>query len=184
MEEENEETIDEKPVEAILEKDGRVAITVDRKTEVYTKGYYGEFQEGTLYLKPIEALLLIERNRIKVFDSNQKEVDFRNLLFNYLEKDSNIWTKYLVYRDLRSRGYTVGMGFEGDMDFRIYERGAVPKEDVAKYLVYVIEEGIPLALTRLHKIISIGSSSRKKTALAVVDRQGEPTYYFVSEVNL
>jgi tRNA-intron endonuclease len=189
MEEENnyqmdEELVDQKPVEGNLLKDGRVAIEEERKTEIYNKGYYGEFSEGILYLMPIEALILVERKRIYVIDSNKKEVDFRTLMFNYLKKDTNILTKYLVYRDLRSRGYSVNIGFEGDMDFRVYERGAIPKEEAAKYLVYVIEEGNPLALSKLQKIISIGASSRKKTALAVVDRQGEPTYYFVSEVDL
>lgn len=172
------------PVEAVVKKDGVVYIVDERKTEIYNKGYYGNFDKGVLYLTPLEALLLSERGRIKVFDEDKKEVDFRGLLSSYINKDEGVWTKYIVYRDLRSRGYTVGLGFEGKMDFRVYERGAVPNEDAAKYLVYVIEEGVSLALSDLEKIVSIGASSRKKTALAVVDRQGEPTYYFVSEVDL
>ncbi|MHA1409148.1 MAG: tRNA-intron lyase, partial [Candidatus Odinarchaeia archaeon] len=161
----------EKPVEARLEADGRVTIDSERKTEIYNKGYYGEFSDGKLFLKPLEALLLLERKRIKILDSNKKEVDFRELVFTYLKNDPVIWVKYLVYRDLRSRGYTVGIGYEGTTDFRVYERGAVPKKDASKYLVYVIEEGVPLALNQLEKIISVGASSRKKTAIAVVDRQ-------------
>ncbi|WEU40989.1 MAG: tRNA-intron lyase [Candidatus Odinarchaeum yellowstonii] len=176
--------VEAEPVEAILDEDGLVKILDERKTEIYNKGYYGCFEKGVLKLTPLEALLLLERGRIKVTDSDKNPIDFKQLVNFYLKKDQKIWTKYIVYRDLRSRGYTVGLGYEGEMDFRVYERGAVPNEDAAKYLVYVIEEGIPLALINLEKIISIGASSRKKTALAVVDRQGEPTYYFVSEVEL
>ncbi len=172
------------PVEAILDENGLVKIFDERKTEIYNKGYYGYFEKDVLNLTPLEALLLLERGKIKVTDTSKNAVDFKQLVNFYLKKDRKIWTKYIVYRDLRSRGYTVGLGYEGDMDFRVYERGAVPNEEAAKYLIYVIEEGIPLALIDLEKIISIGASSRKKTALAVVDRQGEPTYYFVSEVEL
>ncbi len=184
-EDELEETeVEAEPVEAILDDDGLVKIFDARKTEIYNKGYYGSFEKGVLYLTPLEALLLLERGKIKVVEINKSPVDFKRLVNYYLKNDQKIWTKYIVYRDLRSRGYTVGLGYEGDMDFRVYERGSVPNEEAAKYLVYVIEEGIPLALIDLEKIISIGASSRKKTALAVVDRQGEPTYYFVSEVEL
>ncbi|MEM2109874.1 MAG: tRNA-intron lyase [Candidatus Odinarchaeota archaeon] len=183
-EDEIETEVEAEPVEAVIDENGSVRIFDERKTEIYNKGYYGCFENGVLYLTNLEALLLLERGRIKIIDADRKPIDFKKLLTIYLKRDRKIWTKYIVYRDLRSRGYTVGLGYEGDMDFRVYDRGAVPNEEASKYLVYVIEEGVPLALSDLERIVSIGASSRKKTALAVVDRQGEATYYFVSEVEL
>ncbi|MHA1754571.1 MAG: tRNA-intron lyase [Candidatus Odinarchaeia archaeon] len=184
MNNENKTQTTEEPIQAYLTEDERIIIKEERKTEVFSRGYYGEFVDGDLILKPVEALLLLERKRIQITDSSNSIVDFKKLVNIYLQKDKNIWTKYLVYRDLRSRGYTVGLGYESDMDFRVYERGAKPNENTSKYLVYVVEEGKHLPLTELERIISIGISSRKKTALAVVDRQGDVTYYFVSQVNL
>jgi len=168
----------------VLREDGKVVIEGKLVHIFYNKGHYGELVGDKLVLEPAEALLLFERRRIKVIDKSGKELTIEDLLNKFLKMDKNFWTKYLVYKDLRSRGYTVSLGFGGGIDFRVYDRGAVKNENMAKYLVHVIVEGKPMEIADLEKVVKIASSSRKKLALALVDRQGEPTYYFVSEIEL
>ncbi|MFX0096678.1 MAG: tRNA-intron lyase [Candidatus Hodarchaeota archaeon] len=164
--------------------DNNVIVSGEKATATYEAGYYGSIlEEEKLGLEIVEALLLIERKRLKVLDEKGQELDFQSILKGTLDVDPRIWTKYLVYRDLRSRGYIVRLGYGSGVDFRVYERGAVLNEDVAKYLIHVVVEGAPLELASLEKIIRAATSSRKKLVLGVVDRQGETTYYFAAEVN-
>ena len=171
-------------VEGVL-IDNNVIVSGEKATTTYEAGFYGSIlEEEKLGLEIVEALLLMERKRLKVFDEKRQELDFQSILKGTLGVDPRIWTKYLVYRDLRSRGYIVRLGYGGGVDFRVYERGAVLNEDVAKYLIHVVVEGAPLELANLEKIIKVATSSRKKLVLGVVDRQGETTYYFATQVNL
>ena len=58
------------------------------------------------------------------------------------KNDSEILTKFLIYRDLRNRGYVVKDGFGFGSDFRVYERGHFGEKG-AKFLI--------LGLTRANK---------------------------------
>lgn len=175
---------EEEAAEGVL-IDNNVVVSGEKATPTYEAGYYGSIlEDDKLNLEIVEALLLMERRRLRVFDENKKELDFQSILRSTLEIDPKIWTKYLVYRDLRSRGYIVRLGYGGGVDFRVYERGAVLNEDVAKYLIHVVIEGVPLELANMEKVIKAATSSRKKLVLGVVDRQGETTYYFATQVNL
>lgn len=162
-----------------------VVIEGEISSKLYNQGYYGELIcNEKLVLNPVEALILLERNRIKVIDNNGKEYTF-NELMRYLEKkDKNIWIKYIVYRDLRSRGYIVRLGPGDIAEYRLYERGAKIGRDVAKYLIGIVQEGKPFSLTELDKITKASRSLGKELILAIVDRQGDITYYKVSRLEL
>jgi len=162
-----------------------VVIEGEISVKLYNQGYYGELIcNEKLVLNSVEALILLERNKIKVIDNNGKEYTF-NELMRYLEKkDRNIWIKYIVYRDLRSRGYIVRSGPGDVAEYRLYERGAKLGQDVAKYLIGIVEEGRPFSLTELDKITKAARSLGKELILAIVDRQGDITYYKVSRLEL
>lgn len=170
-----------------VDYDGVTIKIIDRdKAEAfYNKGFYGTLQDdGMLILSTVEALLLLERRRI--FLPNQKtgeDYTFQELVKSFLENDRNLWMKYLVYKDLRNRGYVVREGFmEGT--YRIYDRGAKVGKNTSKFLVSIILEGIPIKLMDLEQLVNSSKSVRKSLVLAVVDRQGETTYYKCSTVNL
>ena len=88
---------------------------------------------------------------------------------------------YMVYRDLRSRGYVAREGFGGGTDFRIYERGGYGK-DTAPYLVLSTQEGKPLAINGLADAMQQCQSQKKELILAVMNRRGEIVYYSVSQL--
>ncbi|MHA1230478.1 MAG: tRNA-intron lyase [Candidatus Helarchaeota archaeon] len=162
----------------------KVLISDEKSKFLYDKGYYGEYDNGVLELEPIEALLLLERRRIHLTDDEGNEYDFKKLAEFYVNKIPNFWTKYLVYKDLRNRGYIVRQGFGEDIEFRVYDRGATVGKSNAKYLIHPVIEGSPLKLSDLSKITKIAKSSRKKLVLTIVDRQGEVIYYQCKEVIL
>src|SRR3990170_6596847 len=106
---------------------------------------YGTTEKEAFTLSFYEALYLKDKDLLEVRDERGKEVDFQGLLQCYEAVDENAWVNYLVYRDLRSRGYVVREGFGAGINFRIYERGAYGK-DTAQYLILSIQEGRPMPI--------------------------------------
>ena len=73
-------------------------------------------------------MYLIHTNRLVLNTKKVKRIDFESLFNITLRHDREILTKFLIYRDLRSRGYVAKEGFGFGVDFRVYERGEFEKK--------------------------------------------------------
>ena len=142
---------------------------------------YGTLENELFTLTFYEALYLVDKGMLEVKDAKGKAVDFQSLLHCYEAVNENAWVSYLVYRDLRSRGYVAREGFGAGIDFRIYERGAYGK-DTAPYLVLSTQEGKPLGIDELASALQQCQSQKKELILAVMNRRGEIVYYSVSQL--
>jgi tRNA-intron endonuclease len=129
-----------------------------------------------------ESLYLLDKGMLEIKDEKGKATDFQKLLRHYEDQNENAWTNYLVYRDLRSRGYVVREGFGGRIDFRIYERGTYGK-DTAPYLVLSTQEGKPIPVNDLVNALQQCQSQKKELTLAVMNRRGEIVYYSVGQLH-
>jgi len=143
---------------------------------------YGILENKVFSLTFFEALYLLDKGMLEIKNEKSKTVDFQSLLHCYEAQNENAWANYLVYRDLRSRGYVVREGFGGRIDFRIYERGAYGK-DTAPYLVLSTQEGKPLPVNDLSSALQHCQSQNKELTLAVMNRRGEIVYYSVGELH-
>jgi len=159
---------------------GRVVIEdPDLALELERRGY-GRRDDGLLVLESYEALYLVEKGRIEVLDgSSGRGISFQELLKLLEERDEKLWTRYLIYRDLRERGYVVREGFGLGIDFRLYGRGEFRRKP-ARYLVYGLLEGVPVRVAELEEVLRKALSTKKELILAVVDRRGEVVYYSLS----
>ena len=180
---------EEKPVEdslssikGILAKDGVIISKREHVDSLSSKGY-GVAEDKELLLALYEALFLLDREVLEIEDEKRKKTDFQTLLQRYENVDENAWAKYLIYRDLRSRGYVVREGFGLGVDFRVYERGEYSK-DTAKNLVLSIQEGKPISIMDLTNGLKQAQSMKKELILAVMNRRGEIVYYSVSQLTL
>ncbi|MFX1474954.1 MAG: tRNA-intron lyase [Promethearchaeota archaeon] len=185
--EDQEETRPQLPEEPITAKVSRGIIVVKGEVArvLHEAGHYGTLKgEEELALEPEEALLLVRRKRIQVLDRKGEELDFSVLLQMLSKRHPRLWTQYLVYSDLRSRGYVVRTGYGKGLWFRVYPRGAKLNEVTAKYFVCAISEGSPLKVAELEKLSRLALRNRKRLMLAVLDRQGEATYYLVSPADI
>ncbi|MHA1300132.1 MAG: tRNA-intron lyase [Candidatus Helarchaeota archaeon] len=164
---------------------GQIIIPASEADFFVEHGYYGTKQDdGTLTLDPVETILLMERNRINVINKAGKKYTYQEMINKFLEANPNFWITYLVYKDLRGRGYIVRPGFGEGSNYRIYGRGAKVGVNPSKFVVSIITEGKALNLMDLDKIVKSAKSIRKSLVLAVVDRQGEVTYYKCNSVDL
>jgi tRNA-intron endonuclease, archaea type len=142
---------------------------------------YGTTENRVFTLAFYESLYLLDKELLEVKDEKGDIVDFQALLQAYEKTDKNAWVNYLVYRDLRGRGYVVREGFGAGTDFRIYDRGAYGK-DTASYMVLGAQEGKPLPVDYLTKALRHCQSQKKELVLAVMNRRGETVYYTVSQL--
>ena len=112
--------------------------------ELQSRGY-GVPEGKEILLTFYEALYLLDKQMLEIEDEKGKKIDFQTLVQCYEKVNENAWAGYLVYRDLRSRGYVVREGFGSKVDFRVYERGDYSK-DTAKYLIISVQEGKPISI--------------------------------------
>ena len=158
-----------------------VIVAEQSSIDALTSRGYGTIEDKVFTLTFFEALYLVDKGMLEVKDENGKAADFQSLLNCYEAQNENAWVSYLVYRDLRSRGYVAREGFGAGIDFRIYERGAYGK-DTAPYLVLSTQEGKPLGINELADALQQCQSQKKELILAVMNRRGEIVYYSVSQL--
>lgn len=172
----------ETKIEGLLAEKGVKIAEKQDVEELKAKGY-GTDEDNTLILNFYEALYLMDKGLLEVKDEKGAQIAFNTLLQIAEKTDENAWAKYLIYRDLRSRGYVVREGFGLGVDFRAYERGEYGK-DTAKYLILSLQEGKPLTLEALTHTLKQCQSLKKELILAVMSRRGEIVYYSVSQLTL
>ena len=160
-----------------------VKITEKQLIDELSQRGYGVVGKKELLLTFYEAFYLLDKGMLEIEDRKGKCVDFQQLLHRYESIDENAWVNYLVYRDLRSRGYVVREGFGSGVDFRVYERGDYSK-DTSKYLIVNVQEGKPIPIEDLTKALTQSLSLKKELILAVMNRRGEIVYYSISELSL
>lgn len=166
-------------VEARLAGSARVLVDETRsQDELRTKGF-GEKEGREYVLKPYEALYMLHAKRLVL--AGKKDMTF-DMLFELFNKyDRNIMTKFLVYRDLRSRGYVAKEGFGFGDDFRVYERGEYEKKP-ARYVVFGISEGANVTARNFANAIEQIEKMGKEAVVAVIERRGEVIYYKASKM--
>ncbi len=167
-----------RPLSAVLSDDAISVVDKDRFGELEEAGY-GTKEDGSLALKDYEALYLIYSKKLELLDGSGKAIGFSKLAELAQKKAGDSWTKFVIYRDLRSRGYVVRDGFGFGTDLRVYERGDYPKK-AAKYVVFALDEGIEKSVVELQKSVREMAKMGKEAIIAVIERRGEVIYYKVS----
>ncbi len=160
--------------------DGTVTIKIEKGNKkpisFNQKSGFGKLSEEMLELSLIEACYLLENGRIDIYENDKKcELSY---ILDMLKKD-NLYGKYVVYRDLKNRGYIIKTGFKYGSEFRLYERGGGPGQGHSDYLVKVLYETYDVKVLDFSSYIRVAHGVNKKLLLAVVDDDLDITYYNV-----
>ena len=161
------------PLEALYAKKRVYIPKVDALSELRERGF-GSLEKGRLVLSPYEVFYLVEKGRIKVSQGNTA-MTLQDLVGRLSLGKPEIWIKYLVYRDLRDRGYIVRESREAD--FEVHGKGALRR------LVSIVYEGLDAKLSDLSRSMKVALEERKEFILAVVDRRTDIVFYSLSELS-
>lgn len=167
-----------RPIAATIEGE-RVTVTDRERFGELEESGYGTKEGKDLALRDYEALYLVYSRKLELRDRGGGVVPFERVAELAQKKAGDAWTKFVIYRDLRSRGYIVREGFGFGTDLRVYERGDYPKKP-AKYVVFALDEGIEKGIGDLQESVREMAKMGKEGIIAVIERRGEVIYYKVS----
>jgi tRNA-intron endonuclease len=161
--------------------DGKTIVINPKMQNVLTERGFGESQNDSLILNSFETLYLLYNNKLELKKVN-KNIVFDELIQKYIQKNDDILTQFLLYRDLRTKGYVVKDGFGFGSDFRVYEKGTYGQKD-AKFLIFAFNEGTQQKIGKLYKNIHEITQMGKEPIIAVIERRGEIIYYKINKMN-
>ncbi|MFH1786227.1 MAG: tRNA-intron lyase [archaeon] len=172
----------EKAASALLSTDRAIVFDEKDASRIWNKGHFGEYHGGNLELSMLEALFLMEQGRLALTDGAGKEISYKQLYTDCTKKYENFVSTFDAYKDLRARGYIVKTGFKFGAHFRLYPKGTNPGEGHSDFLVNVLSEEYPFSLQDLSRSVRLSHSVKKKIWYAVVDSEGDLTYYEIVRV--
>lgn len=150
----------------------------DEARELYAQSRFGDLHDdGKLQLSLIEALYLLEKGRLIITDLRNKEYDFTRFIKKAKKQEPNFWIRYVVFKDMRNRGYIVKTALKFGADFRVYDRGIKPGEDHARWVLYPIHEGTTLTWHEFAAKARVAHSTKKRLLIGIADDEGDVTYY-------
>ncbi len=181
------EYVEPEPVKVVVDTalEGDKVIATKNSEHVYEPGFYGKQLGERLELALIEATLLLKRGRIRVF-SEGKPIDFKTLYDHATSLDKRFSHRYRVYEDLRERGLLARTGFKFGCDFRVYERGVQLKKgpksakEHTKWIVFCVPEDFTMSFQELSRSVRLAHNIRARMLWAVVDNEGDVTYYQIT----
>ena len=148
--------------------------------ELYNTSFYGRPRDGTLELSLAEGAYLLYLEKITVWFEGE-ELDFKLFFTKASSLVKNFELLYIVYKDLRERGYYVQPSVTG---FRVYPRGGHPGKTPAEFFVLITSERIPLLLPDLKMHLETVDNLKKRLVLAIVDEESDITFYEVKKTVL
>lgn len=147
---------------------------VEKSTEsqrLFSKRFGQYFENENLVLSDFEVLFLLKEEKIVVKEKKGNELDF-NKLIKKLRID---YKTFLVFYDLRKKGYGVYSGLKFGTDFRVYEKGIKPGEDHSKWLIKIISKK-EIKNEDLFSNLRVSHSTRKELVYAFIDKDNDISY--------
>ncbi|MEA2033640.1 MAG: tRNA-intron lyase [Euryarchaeota archaeon] len=168
--------VNKSAMQAVL-SDGKVVVAgSETEADILAKGYGRK--KGKIELSLEEAAFLLETGKLQIKDEAGKELNLGGFLEHALDVSPKFALRYLIYSDLKERGYAVQ---PGGVDFWLYPRGAKPGEKPARHFIRIFSESDFLSLNDLAALLISARNMRKEPIVAVVDEESDVTYYEVQE---
>lgn len=145
---------------------------------LYSQSRFGELKQGKIIYSIFEALYLLEKGKLEIL-YKRKKLRFDKLMQEAREKNKKIKTKYIVFKDMRNRGFIVKTALKFGADFRVYARGIKPGQDHAKWILYPVSESSELTWHEFSAKNRVAHSTKKNLLIGIVDEEEDVSYYEV-----
>ncbi len=134
----------------------------------YDKPKPGE-SRGSLILDPLEALYLLEKDRIKIIDITSRKPLGKDKFSKWAaQRLPRFNILYPVYKNLRDRGFVVRSGLKYGSDFTVYRHG--PGIDHSPYIVHCHESNHVIDPVEIVKAGRLSHSVRKTFILSITSK--------------
>ena len=165
------------PIADLLDDNRLIIWNIKQARNIYNNGFYGkpigdprpkEDFETPLLLDPVEAFYLVENKKINI-QKNNKKLNHKKLGEILENNFKGFQKKYIIYKDLRDRGYVITPGIKYGCDFAVYEKG--PGIDHAPYIVQIMNSDDNLRAAEIVKAGRLATTVKKSFILAIVDEE-------------
>ena len=147
---------------------------------LYQKSIFGEKKRNKIEYALVEALYLIQENKMEIFNVSGKKITQEQILKKARKLDKKIELKLTTYTDLRKKGYLPKTALKFGAEFRIYDKGHKPGKNHARWLLYITKEHDSLAMHEFTAKNRVAHSTKKNLLIAIVDEESDVTYYEVA----
>ncbi len=146
--------------------------------ELFAAQRFGEKFGEKIYYSLSEALFLIESKKMDIHQKDKKLI--QKQIINKFEKiDKKFKIKYMVFKDLRKRGFILKTALKFGAEFRVYEKGTSIGKDHARWILYPVSENEALTWHEFSAKNRVAHSTKKNLLIAVVDDENDVSYYEV-----
>jgi tRNA-intron endonuclease len=160
----------------------KVIVEKKRKQSQLQQKGFGERTEQEFVLDMHEALYLVEKKKISLKDRDGKKVSKKKLVSYASRREKNFYNKFVVYRNLRDRGFCTKTGFKFGFDFRVYPRGKKPGQAHTQWVVHVASQNERFSMSELSRMVRLSGNIRTQMLIAVVDSENDINYYRVERI--
>ena len=160
---------------------GRIVVAENKgeAKQLYDKSRFGEVKENYIQYSLTEALYLIEKNKLAVKE-DKKTIKQKEFIKTASKLEKDFWVRYIVFRDMRNRGYLIKTALKFGADFRVYDRGIKPGDDHAKWILFPVSESKGFTWYTFSAMNRVAHSTRKNLLVGIVDSENDVTYYEIS----
>jgi len=155
----------------------KILIKKNKDKSQFIEKSFGEKNKTDFVLDLIEGYYLMEKGKLEIEDKKGKKIESDEMLLIGQKKISDFYKKYLVYSDLRERGYVVKTGFKFGFDLRVYPKGKKPGEAHTQWVITVKGQNDKINFIELSRKVRLSGNIKTKLMFAVVDSENDINYY-------
>jgi len=162
-------------------KEDKIFVTKSKDIgRLHDKSHFGALNKNhKLLLNFLEGVFLVEEGKIIIFYKNKK-IDIKKLITIAAKKIPAFEIKFLIFRDLRKRGYSVKIEKEDKVfDFYIDKQkksGTIPSN---KCFISSYTERDAISIYKTRSVIQTAICRHSDLWYVIVDEEGDLTYYDV-----
>ncbi len=138
---------------------------------------FGEKLDNKILYSLPETLFLVQNKKMEIFNHQNKKLTQKEILNKFQRIDKKFKTKYLVFKDLRKKGYIVKTALKFGADFRVYNKSSNEKH--SKWICFTTSENQKMTWQDFSAKNRIAHSTKKNLLIAIADEEGDISYYEV-----
>ena len=142
---------------------------------LHNKSKFGKLLTGNkIELNLLEAAFLLDEDKLNI-NCKDKIINFQRIVELATKKISSFEIKYLIFKDLRKRGHVLITSEVKHFDYEITKESEV-------VFISIFSERDEMNIAEIQKLIERTKGKNATLWFAIVDEEGDLTYYEISSI--
>ncbi|MFH1452001.1 MAG: tRNA-intron lyase [archaeon] len=147
--------------------------------DLFSSRRFGEKSVEKIFYSLFEAYYLVKTRKMEIFNFRNLVLSESEVLKKFSRLDKKFKIKYLVFKDLRDKGYIVKTALKFGAEFRVYEKGNKVGLSHSRWICFPVSESGVMTWHDFSSKNRVAHSTKKNLLIAVVDDENSVSYYEV-----